>query len=311
LVVAVAWVAKRGFQRGREKHFQRMADDGGTAMVTEHSNDPYMVLFDLARNTKRAQEATLGEKIDEATLREKIEEAKLREKIAALSRRLAQIEAATDKSPPPEEGRPEDGREGRGARGAAGRANMTEEREWAEQPEVVRRSMSSRVEPTPEPRLTPILVDDSNSALVAIAEAGIESLVALARDGTEAQKEWGAATLLNIAANDANGLAIAEAGGIAPLVALARDGTEAQKENAAGALRNLAANDANKVAIAEAGGIAPLVALARDGTEAQKGAAAAALAVLAANDANKAAIAREGGIAPLRAGVAVARDELA
>jgi len=269
LVVAVAWVAKRGFQRGRETRFQRMADDGGTAVVTEHSNDSSMLLFDLARNAKRAQEATLKEKIEEATLREKIEEATLREKIAALSRELAQIEAATDESPPPEEGRPEDGKEGRGARGAAGRADMTEEREGAEQ-QVVRRSMSPLVEPTPEPRLTPILVDDSSSALVAIAEAGI-----------------------------------------APLVALARDGTEAQKENAAGALRNLAANDANKVAIAEAGGIAPLVALARDGTEAQKEEAAAALAVLAVNDANKAAIAREGGIAPLRAGVAVARDELA
>ena len=154
LVVAVAWVAKRGFQRGREKRFQRMADDGGTAVVTEHSNDSSMVLFDLARNAKRAQEATLREKNEEATLREKI---------AALSRELAQIEAATDESPPPEEGRPEGGREGRGARGAAGRADMTEEREGAEQPEVVRRSMSPLVEPTPEPRLTPILVDDSSS----------------------------------------------------------------------------------------------------------------------------------------------------
>jgi len=294
LVVAVAWVAKRGFQRGRETRFQRMADDGGTAVVTEHSNDSSMLLFDLARNAKRAQEATLKEKIEEATLREKIEEATLREKIeeatlrekieeatlrektveatlrekiAALSRELAQIEAATDESPPPEEGRPEDGKEGRGARGAAGRADMTEEREGAEQPEVVRRSMSPLVEPTPEPRLTPILVDDSSSALVAIAEAGIAPLVALARDGTEAQKENAAGALRNLAANDANKVAIAEAGGIAPLVALARDGTEAQKENAAGALRNLAANDANKVAIAEAGGIAPLragVAVARD-----------------------------------------------
>ena len=212
MVVAVAWVAKRGFQRGRETRFQRMADDGGTAVVTEHSNDSSMLLFDLARNAKRAQEATLREKIEEATLKEKIEEATLREKIAALSRELAQIEAATDESPPPEEGRPEDGKEGRGARGAAGRADMTEERECAEQPEVVRRSMSPLVEPTPEPRLTPILVDDSSSALVAIAEAGIAPLVALARDGTEAQKEEAAAEaaeLAVLAANDANRLAIA------------------------------------------------------------------------------------------------------
>ena len=99
---------------------------------------------------------------------------------------------------------------------------------------------------------------------------------------------------------------------IAAHVVALRTGDDAAKGQAALALRDLAANNAaNKVAIAEAGGIAPLVALARDGTEAQKEEAAAALAVLAVNDANKAAIAREGGIAPLRAGVAVARDELA
>ena len=137
---------------------------------------------------------------------------------------------------------------------------------------------------------------------VAIARAGgIESLVALVRDGTEKQMENAAGALGNLAANNFNNrVAIARAGGIEPLVALARDGTEGQKENAAGALHNLSVNADNQLAIARAGGIAPLVELARGGTEGQKEYAAGALHNLACSNAdNQVAIARAGGIQAL------------
>ena len=63
-------------------------------------------------------------------------------------------------------------------------------------------------------------------ALVALAEAGdFAPLVALARDGTDGQKEQAAEGLRRLAVNADNRVAIAKAGGIAPLVALARDGT--------------------------------------------------------------------------------------
>ena len=72
---------------------------------------------------------------------------------------------------------------------------------------------------------------------MAIAAAGgIEVLIALARHGTEAQKEEAAGALWNLSANDDNSVAIAAAGGVEVLVSLARDGNEAQKERAAGAL---------------------------------------------------------------------------
>jgi hypothetical protein len=77
----------------------------------------------------------------------------------------------------------------------------------------------------------------------ALATMRVERLVALARGGTDAQKESAAAALANLAADSAdNQAAIARAGGIEPLVALARGGTDAQKESAAAALRYLARN---------------------------------------------------------------------
>ena len=72
---------------------------------------------------------------------------------------------------------------------------------------------------------------------MAIARAGgIAPLVAMARDGTDEQKEEAAGALGNLAHNADNQVAIARAGGIAPLVAMARGGTDGQKEKAAEAL---------------------------------------------------------------------------
>ena len=69
---------------------------------------------------------------------------------------------------------------------------------------------------------------------------GIGVLVGLARDGTDAQKEYAADALVNCAFNNpANRDAVRDAGGIGVLVGLARDGTDAQKEQAAGALFGL------------------------------------------------------------------------
>ena len=145
----------------------------------------------------------------------------------------------------------------------------------------------------------------------------VPTLVALARDGTDGEKERAVGALYNlvrnavatergICPNAQQARVIVEAGGIAPLVALVRDGTDGQKEQAALALaRGLLMTVISQVCIANAGGIAPLVALARGGTDGQKVHAAEALRVLAYNDDNKVAIARAGGIAPL---VVLARD---
>ena len=91
-----------------------------------------------------------------------------------------------------------------------------------------------------------------NQAAIA-KEGGIAPLVALARDGTDGQKEAAAAALRNLAFNDDNKVAIARAGGIAPLVALGRDGTDRQKGRAAGALRILAVNKTNFAAMKDLG----------------------------------------------------------
>jgi vacuolar protein 8 len=134
----------------------------------------------------------------------------------------------------------------------------------------------------------------------------IPPLVALVRDGTDAQKEHAVWALGWLAFNADNQIAIAKAGGIPPLVALIRDGTDAQKAHAvwalgwANALRSLPFNADNQIAIAKAGGIPPLVALVRDGTDEQKYYAAGALMNLAANADNREAI-----IPPL---VALIRD---
>ena len=89
---------------------------------------------------------------------------------------------------------------------------------------------------------------------IAIAKAGgIPPLVALVRDGNDAQKLYAAGALRNLAANADNQIAIAQAGGIPPLVVLVRDGNDAQKSNAAGALQKLAESCAdNETAIAQA-----------------------------------------------------------
>ena len=81
----------------------------------------------------------------------------------------------------------------------------------------------------------------------------VPTLVALARDGTDGEKERAAAALANLAHNADNQVAIAKVGGIAPLVALASGDTDGQKEEAAAGLRNLACNADNRVAIAKAG----------------------------------------------------------
>ena len=129
------------------------------------------------------------------------------------------------------------------------------------------------------------LAVDNHDNAVAIAAAGaIEPLVALARGGTDGQKEEAAAALATLAVDKDNAVAIATAGAIEPLVALARSGTDGQKEEAAAALAIIAAKNAgNAVAIATAGAIEPLVALARGGTDGQKEEAAAALRTLAVN----------------------------
>ena len=81
----------------------------------------------------------------------------------------------------------------------------------------------------------------------------ITELVALVRDGNDAQKADAAGALRNLAICADNKIAIAKAGGIPPLVALVRDGNDAQKAEAAGALQNLANSCAdNRHAIAMA-----------------------------------------------------------
>jgi len=136
----------------------------------------------------------------------------------------------------------------------------------------------------------------------AMGSAGaIQQLVAVATEGTAAQKANAAAALKMLAFNDhENKAIIARAGAIEPLVALLREDTDA-----AAALSNLAVNDDNREAIAKAGAIEPLVAIIRDGASSRRGSAAAALNNLASNAANRWAIASAGAIEPL---VALARD---
>ena len=141
---------------------------------------------------------------------------------------------------------------------------------------------------------------EDKPAVLATDGTDITELVALIRDGNDAQKQYAAAALGCLAANcDDNQIAIAKAGGIPPLVALIRDGNDAQNKEAATALARLAWNADNRIPIAQAGGIPPLVALICDGTDLQKEYAAWALGNLAICDDNKIPIAkakREAGI---------------
>ena len=151
---------------------------------------------------------------------------------------------------------------------------------------------------TVAPAAPPVLAEDGTD---------ITELVALVRDGTDAQKETAADALKSLGNPRAdNVIAIAKAGGIPPLVALVRDGTDDQKKDAAEALwalmtmfdGTLAVNDNVVILTAEAGGIPPLVALVRDGNDAQKENAAGALCCLADCADNQIAIAKAGGIPP-------------
>ena len=77
-------------------------------------------------------------------------------------------------------------------------------------------------------------------AVLAKDGTDITELVALVRDGDDAQNRFAAAALAILAANDDNRIPIAKAGGVPPLVALVRNGDEVQKHSAAVALRGLA-----------------------------------------------------------------------
>ena len=88
---------------------------------------------------------------------------------------------------------------------------------------------------------------------MAIAKAGgIPPLVALVRNGNDAQKANAAGALAWLGDDD-NKIAIAKAGGIPLLVALWKDGTDMQKGFASRALESIAANcPDNKILIAKA-----------------------------------------------------------
>ena len=130
-----------------------------------------------------------------------------------------------------------------------------------------------------------------------ISSDSLNSLVKDLRNfaATEAQ-EKAASELKDLARDDDNKIAIANAGAIPLLVQLLRDGTPLAREVAAGALHRMAGNDDNKIAIATAGAIPPLVQLLRDGTPLAREVAAGALHRMAGNDDNKIAIAKAGAI---------------
>ena len=153
----------------------------------------------------------------------------------------------------------------------------------------------------------------NNATAAAVAAAGaIAPLVELVRSGSEGTAEWrasengwrasacAAAALGSLAAeNDANKVAIAEAGAIAPLIELVRSSSEKAKEHAARTLHNLAINATNAAAIAVAGGIEPLVELLRSAFDDTKTCVAEALTNLASSHANQVAIVKAGAISPL------------
>ncbi|GLC57934.1 hypothetical protein PLESTB_001291300 [Pleodorina starrii] len=136
---------------------------------------------------------------------------------------------------------------------------------------------------------------------VGAREAEITRLVGLLNSSMSVKgQEKAAKSLMTLASNDdANQVAIAQAGGIPPLVKLLNSSDTGVQEQAAGALGVLAGNDANQVAIAQAGGIPPLVKLLNSSDTGVQEQAAGALGVLAGNDANQVAIAQAGGIPPL------------
>ena len=125
--------------------------------------------------------------------------------------------------------------------------------------------------------------------------AEIAQHVRALREGDDAAKTAAARELGSLAwNNNANQVAIAEAGGIPPLVELLRDGSAEAKYQAASALGEVQCNNnANRVLIVEASGIPPLVDLLRDGSnlDAKQWATCALRHLGRNNDANQVAIA--------------------
>ena len=149
--------------------------------------------------------------------------------------------------------------------------------------------------------------------------AEIAQHVRALREGDDAAKTAAARELGSLAwNNNANQVAIAEAGGIPPLVELLRDGSAEAKYQAASALGEVQCNNnANRVLIVEASGIPPLVDLLRDGSAQAKLKAARAAHDLTyyGNAANRVLIVEAGGIPPLvellRDGIAYAKSAAA
>ena len=137
--------------------------------------------------------------------------------------------------------------------------------------------------------------DDQDGFFDDDVAAKIKVFVNLLREGDDDDDEQTAAAfaLKNLALNDdANAVAIAEAGGIKALVDLLRDGSALFKMEAAGALSALSVLDENRVLLAEAGGLEALVELLRDGSVFAESDAAQMLRYLARdNDVNAVAIA--------------------
>jgi len=147
--------------------------------------------------------------------------------------------------------------------------------------------------------LLKLLSQGGEAAWEAVAEGGIEPLVALSRDGSPDGKAAAARVLyLLSASNDGRSASIAEAGGLEALVALSCDGTPDGKLAAAEALVNLSFNhDKRSASIVVAGGIAVLVALLCDGPPDSKEAAAEAMRNVSANhEGTSALILAAGGI---------------
>ncbi|KAI9985817.1 hypothetical protein PInf_024590 [Phytophthora infestans] len=86
------------------------------------------------------------------------------------------------------------------------------------------------------------LSNEENRVLIA-QENAVPPLVELLRTGTQAQKQWSAYTLGNLAHNDENRVEITREGAVTPLIELLRSGTEMQKQRAAFALGNLACDN--------------------------------------------------------------------
>ena len=136
--------------------------------------------------------------------------------------------------------------------------------------------------------------DDQDGFFDDDVAAKIKVFVNLLREGDDDDEQTAAAfALKNLALNDdANAVAIAEAGGIKALVDLLRDGSALFKMEAAGALSALSVLDENRVLLAEAGGLEALVELLRDGSVFAESDAAQMLRYLARdNDVNAVAIA--------------------